>query len=624
MAAPGCEGSVCGFLASAANLTPGIATGYNCYLRDLLNGTTSLISVDTNGNGGGASPLTPPAISSDGQTIAFVANDGSLVANDNNGMTDVFVRDLQAGATEVISARDPGLPNFSANGLTGFTTINVSSNGQFVAFASEASDLVANDTNSQPDVFGRDTVNGTNILVSVNTNGVVASGMSIQPSISADGRYVAFASSATDLIAGDTNNSYDVFVRDLQTGTTTLASKNIAGNGEGIGHSYSPTLSADGRYVLYYSAAQNLTSGSYAAGAINLFLRDRQLGTNYALTFGNANSVAMTPDGHRVALVGSLANTLTTPSFYVWDTLQTKLIYTNNPSGNGETAVAISPDGNLAAYVDTQLKVINLTSKVVTTISSGTFTGKLGGGFSKDDKFLVYSTAASNTSTDTNSLQDVYLYDFQAGTSSLISHNYISGGSPNGSSDSPTISADGRFIAYRTFASHAVANDANGVGDLLLYDRSDATTFLVTSSSAGNWTANNRSYLPVFSADSESLAFLSWASDLTSQAPSLSSEVFELPLNGAPVVTTNGDGNAVLVSGLNLVAPGMPGVNQHPVLTWPATNAGTFYQVQYKNDLTDPVWHTINGAVTINGNGGQIQDLAPSMTNRFYRVILSN
>ena len=177
---------------------------------------------------------------------------------------------------------------------------------------------MANDTNGYRDVFVRDLVAGTNILVSVNTNGIAGDGMSTDPAISGDGRYVAFSSSADNLVPGDTNKAQDVFVRDLQAGTTTLVSVSTDGVNPGNGDSFSPVISADGRYVLFHSKASNLAAGSFGSGVENLFFRDLQTGTTYPLTSGGMDAAAMTPDGHCVAFIG-VAPGIPGTAVYVWN-----------------------------------------------------------------------------------------------------------------------------------------------------------------------------------------------------------------------------------------------------------------------------------------------------------------
>jgi Tol biopolymer transport system component len=244
------------FSSSAVSLTTNVLPGtFHLYLRDLQAGMTTLLDADPNGAGSLIGPLTVPCLSADGRFVAFESDDGNLVPNDHNRDSDVFVRDLTTGAVELISARDFTLASLAPNGPSWLSTCCVSADGRYVAFASEADNLVGNDTNGWRDVFVRDQVNGTNILVSADTNGFSGDNSSFEPAISADGRYVAFTSRADNLVAGGTNQATDVFVRDLQTGVTTLGSVNSSGVGPGNADSYSAAVGSGGRYVMFRSKA---------------------------------------------------------------------------------------------------------------------------------------------------------------------------------------------------------------------------------------------------------------------------------------------------------------------------------------------------------------------------------
>src|SRR5262249_30552769 len=156
--------------------------------------------------------------------------------------------------TALVSRRDPGLPSQTGTGLS--NAPSVSADGRYVAFVSSAPDLVPGDTNGTGDVFVRDLKAGTTTLVSVNSAGTASGNRASQsPSISAAGRYVAFVSFATDLVANDANGTGDVFVRDLWTGTTTLVSVNQAGTASANGNSANPVISADGSHVAFVSLA---------------------------------------------------------------------------------------------------------------------------------------------------------------------------------------------------------------------------------------------------------------------------------------------------------------------------------------------------------------------------------
>lgn len=595
------------FIAAAANLVTNNVSGYNCYLRDTQAGTTTLVNVDANNLGTGVDSLTPPALCSDGHLIAFVAGDGNLVPNDDNNATDIFVRDINAGTTELESVHSPAQADDSTGFVSGFSSFSPNYNGLYAAFTSEGA-LVPADTNGLRDVYLRDVVNGTNILISVNTNGVAGSEISSEPSVDATGRYVVFSSAATDLVAGDTNKSRDVFLRDTVAGKTSLVSRNMAGTGEGNSDSYTPLISADARYVLFYSTANNLASGSFSAGSINLFLRDLKLGTNYALTFSGATVGTWSANADRVAYEDVPALKV-----YVWDCLSAKRVFTNSISALG--LASLSPDGADVAWIDSSLHVANIASNATVGLISGPFPGRAGLQFSADDRYFAYAAISSGSS-------QVYFEDLTAGTNMLVSHAYNSSSAANGTSDSPVISPDGRYIVYRTFATNIVPPDANEVDDLMVYDRSNAISTLITSSAYGSRTGNNRSTQPLVSADGKNILFTSWASDLLTNDFNPGSDVFLLSLPGSSVPGAANSGMAgTLVAGLQLFP--LIGSNSVPTLSWPA-QYGASYQIQYKNDLGDPVWHNVSGDAGVVGSLGEAIDLNPSVSNRFYRVILGN
>ena len=213
--------------------------------------------------------------------------------------------------------------------------------------------------------------------------------------------------------------------------------------------------------------------------------------------------------------------------------------------------------------------------------------------FSNDGRFLTYAMA---TTTPLN--ENVYLYDFQAGTNLLVSQNFNSTGITNASSDSPSISPNGRFIAYRSFATNLVPFDFNNAANLFVYDASNNATILVSVNASGNSTADDRSLKPVFSADGRTLFFQSWASDIAGNDYNDNSDIFALDLTALPMTTSTGGGGATNYASVfyaQLIPAGA--FSSNPTLTWPLA-AGKSYQVQYKTDLTDPVWLTLPGDVT--------------------------
>lgn len=598
------------FLSSATNLvgTPTDA-GFHLYRHDLVSGTNILVDLDLAGIGSVAlSPTACYSASTDGNRVSFEAPDGNLVVGDNNRNSDVFFRDLGGQQMELISQHDLALPSLTPNRPAVLLPNCISSNGQFVVFTSEASNLTVNDTNNCRDVFVRDLVNGANTQVSIASDGISSANLfSTEPVISADGRYVAFTSFATNLVAGVTNQFSHVYVRDLLAGTTTLVS--ISTNGTvGNGASRMPWISADGRFVAFRSLARNLVKASFGSGDM-LYVRNLQSATTYALTTNSAVlAFAATPDGHFV--VYGAGN-----SIFVWNSAAaTSVVYTNSASGLND--LAISQDGTRILFrLGGQIRAVDFTTRsvsIVATSQSGSTafvisTNRDGLRFSADGRYAVFASTGIQGSNNTNgTLSQVYLFDFQTRTNLLISQQYGVPLAGEGRSDSPEISSDGRLIAYRSQSARIVPGDNNGAGDLFLYDRQSGTTTLVNDSPAGSGPANQWSINAFFSGDGHTLVFQSWASDLFSGDFNQTGDIYALSLPAS----TNG---AFSFNGT--IQAGAPSR-----LVWP-TVPGRNYSVQFKNALTDPAWQNFNGSISIVGNQGTAVDFGPSSGQRFYRVV---
>jgi Tol biopolymer transport system component len=599
------SGRYVAFVSNAGNLVSNALNGeYHLYLRDTQTGTTRLLDADTNGVGAGVSPGAIPRLSADARVVAFECGDSRLVQDDGNRDSNVFLRDLGDNHVELISARHPDLPSLTPNGpSSSLGATPVSSDGRFIAFASGADNLVPNDTNGCPDIFVRDMLYATNLLVSVATNGVSADFSSSSPSISGDGRYVVFTSTADNLVPGDTNNAQDVFVRDVQAGTTVLVSVNSSGSGPGNGASYSPSISSDGRYVLFRSLASKLAPGSFTAGYDNFFVRDLQVGTNYALTYVTATYGSMTPNGRFIAFSGIISGSV--PSFNVWDLQLAQLVYTN--AVLRILNVAVSSDGNRIAYFTGRtLYAFDRAANTNWTIGPVVTSSRIGLRFSGDGRFLVYTGRPDSSTSSTN---QVYLYDFQTATTLLVSRSYLSGGAAKGVSDSPDISVDGRFVAYRSDAADIVPGDTNGVPDVFLYDRLAGTTTLISVNRFGHASADNRSMAPLFSADGQTLVLESSGSDLVAQDFNHSSDVFVYRLR------SSGSIPVFQVTPITGPPPG-PGC----WFTW-SILPGKSYRVQFKNSLSDPTWQDFNGQTMLVGVQGYFNDPAPNARQRFYRIV---
>jgi Tol biopolymer transport system component len=596
------DGRFVAFLSTATNLVTNALVGeYHLYLRDLQEETTTLMDADTNGVGLEDGPMSFVRLSDDGRFGAFAAPDGGRVAGDNNHALDVFMRDVASNVTELISRREPTLPFVTPHGFSLLSSMAVSADGRYIAFASDADDLVANDTNGFRDVFVRDRVTGTNILVSVATDGTSpGNNFSSEPSISADGRYVAFSSSASNLVAGDTNGLQDIFVRDLLAGSTMCVGGATSSYSIKL-LSASPTLSADGHAVSFLS-------GGGTPPYWQVFWRDLSTNTTYMVSpIGSSISqlpTAMTPDGHYVAWASPYSTTFSNV-LYVWGSQSHSQVYSTNLPGTFNN-LSISPDGNRIACPANNWRLY-LVDRVASTTVQLTTDVSRSPKFSADGRYLAYQTVSANVPGDTNGLADIYLYDIQTSSNYLVSRGFS--GAANGSSDSPDVSPDGRFVAFRSAASNIVPNDVNGVPDVFVWDRLTGATLLLSVSRSTNAPADNRSLTPVFSGDGQTLAFASAASDLVAGDFNRCNDVFAYSL-----VSTG----SIPVFRVAIVPGTTPA--QGCWLTWPVI-AGRSYRVQFKNSLADVDWQDLSGGVTIIGSQGFLNDLAPASGQRFYRIV---
>ena len=354
------DGNFVAMSSVATNLVGGDANGVaDIFLHDRPTGATTRVSVDS---GGGEANGTSawPAVSSDGDDVAFASLATNLVASDTNDAWDVFVHD-GAGTTRV-SVDSVGT---EADAASFFSSI--SGDGNYVAFYSAATNLVAGDTNGSLDVFVHNRTTGVTERVSVDSGGGEGNMDSADPSISSDGRYVAFASQASNLVAGDTNGSWDVFVHDRDTGTTSRASV-ASGGAQGGDDSWYPAISGDGDYVAFESLATNLVAGD-SNGVWDVFVRNLATGATSRVSVSSASEqagdssygAAISSDGQYVvfaSLAGDLSASDTTVSsdIFVRDRTAgtTSLVSVDSGGDQGDShsySPTISGDGLVVAFV---------------------------------------------------------------------------------------------------------------------------------------------------------------------------------------------------------------------------------------------------------------------------------
>jgi Tol biopolymer transport system component len=420
--------------------------------------TITRVSVDSAGNQAidrsDIPSLDDPSISADGRFVTFSSKASNLVPGDTNFSQDIFVRDLSTNTTARVSVSSTG-----NQGNSNSRSPSISGNGRFVAFASDASNLVPGDTNGAQDIFVRDLSTNTNTRVSVSSTGNQANQDSFTPSISADGRFVAFNSSASNIVPGDTNNENDIFVRDLLTNTTTRVSVSGAGN-QGNRRSSSPSISADGRFVAFSSEASNIVLG---------------------------------------------------------DTNNNEDIFVRDLLTNTTTRVSVSSIGNQAFGPSRESYI------------------------SGDGRFVAFSSEASNiVPGDTNGNRDIFVRDLSTNTTTRVSVD--SAGNPgNGQSYAPSISSDGRFVAFSSI-SNLVPGDTNNRDDIFVRDLSTNTTTRVSVSGVGNQ-GNGGSFSPSISADGPRVVFLSGADNLVPGDTNNRSDIFVADIGNTPGVINTPSNN---------------------------------------------------------------------------------
>ncbi|HEV7862507.1 MAG TPA: hypothetical protein VGR20_07390 [Acidimicrobiia bacterium] len=400
----------------------------------------SLISLAVDGGEADGASFTP-AISADGRYVAFTSAASTMVSGDTNGTEDVFVFDRVSHGTELVSRSSAG-----GQGHGDSYGPTISADGRYVAFTSSAGDLTAGDGNSQLDIFVRDRVAETTILASVGPQGALGDGPSVAPSISADGRLVVFESDARTLVPNDTNGTGDVFVYDIVTDLTRRLS--VGGNGvETESPSFGPSISADGRSVAFESFSSRLVPDD-TNGALDVFVADVPTGSvsrvSLATDGGQADnrsySPSMSADG-RIVAFASFANNLVAD-----DTNGLLDVFIRRRDQKTTTRLSVGPDG---------IQGDGLSFAPV---------------ISADGGLVVFSSEATTlVPGDSNGARDVFL---AATASRAMSRLSRSGAGRKAQGDGPSlgpvVDASGVMVAFASFATNLVPGDTNGQSDVFV------------------------------------------------------------------------------------------------------------------------------------------------------------
>jgi len=404
----------------------------------------SSAGVEGNGESGfSVSGDSTVAISSDGRFVAFESAASNLVPGDTGGVKDIFVRDRLTNQTTRVSISSGGTQGNGASFLP-----SISSDGRYVAFLSAASNLVPSDTNGVVDVFVHDRQTGVTERVSVSSGGVQTDLPILHAAISGDGRFVAFDSASSVLVAGDTNAVEDVFRHDRVTHVTTRVSVDYLGN-QSPATCQNPLLSNDGRFVTFWSASTTLVPGDTTNGW-DVFIRDTTAGTTTRISLASDGSEANQG-------VGAVTSPVSPTGRYV--------VFTSSSTNLS----ASDTNGQFDAFLrDTQLG-----TTVRVTVRTDGVEGNAGSGsdtsLSDDGRFVVFDSLATNLdlSGDMNSKFDVYLRDLQTGITTRMSVA-LNGTHGTQGSLMPKISANGHYIVFESRSDNLISGDANQVGDIFI------------------------------------------------------------------------------------------------------------------------------------------------------------
>jgi hypothetical protein len=560
----------------------------------------------------------PPAVSADGRFFLFSSNSKTLIDQNVTPGTSVYLTDAQLGTTQIIcEAKYDSQFQFTYSSWA----LDISADGNILLFASERNDLIANDTNSACDLFTKNISTGVITRVSTGVGGIQLASGALTGSLSDNGRFVAFSTSSVVTNPNQFNSLYDVYIKDIQTGKITLASKTTSG-APSNGNSDDPVISGDGSTVVFYSNASNLSPNVTTPAYYTYVFSTKTNQLTSILPFGNKTDddapYSLDFDGRYLAL--NQNDAITRHDIIGGDVVDFS-DYNINPNdhcfspkiasdgqsltflSNANNLAATDPDsttdiysldfltGNiqhLTAFIpvqnkfesiwgqrianssklafqsqSTQLVENDFNDSVDTFIRDGNTTTLITksspknlnsaasfsqrGTTSTDGRYLAFQSLARNlTSNDNNNFQDVFVTDWNTGTTTLVSTN-SNGGLANDFSSNPILSGNGRFVIFRSNATNLVAGDDDLAVDIFRKDLLTGQTLLITRNSQGEQ-LNANSYPLAISDDGNYVLFGSQATN-TGTVNTLGFQIYRKNITTGELVLAGSDntGNPISV-----------------------------------------------------------------------------
>ena len=409
-------------------------------------------------------------ISVDGRFVAFHSAASNLVADDTNNRQDIFVYDRETKLMERVSVHSNGSQanHYSLNP-------SISGDGRYVTFMSSAENLVDNDDNDQVDIFVHDRQENTTTLVSVSIEGKSGNTRSLHPVISTNGRYVSFESAANNLVEDDINESSDVFVRDLNENKTELVS--LTSRNQQANHSsHNPSISSDGRFVVFHSPARNLVpvdnkrSDENEWNFSDVFIRDRELGKTEIISL----SILGQPGNHP-----SHSGSVSADGRYVAFASMASDLVENYP----DDALEITGKGRTARRIDIFVRDRETNTTTLASIGiDGAHSNHQSQApkISSNGRYVTFQSAASNLTKSRvpGSLINIYRRDLQENKTILVT-DYYGPKETNIMAAHSAVSNDGSFVVFDTNYGHSGAELARE-SDVYVWDANNETLELVS------------------------------------------------------------------------------------------------------------------------------------------------